>query len=1060
MLVLVLVLTLLLFADPYLETHHQNLEKFASVLIKQPVSVRKITIRNNGFEPVLKLYDVAIFDAAKTKVLLQAQELQVGIDLIGSLFKWNIKPGLLVVRDANFFIHRDKNKGLYVSGIKGIADNSATAPDSTFAETLKWLFEQSNIDLSDIALTWRLANGELLKFNSLNLKLHNGVLQHELKINGSFVQKRLPTKFEARLKLRGDILKQEISSLTGDVIVEDCLFKVPERFSGGGFFVPQTGNINLLIKRPEIVAKFFRKPLTADSLEGRIIWQDTKDNLVVEIDNFKYQDNWLAILGSLQFLFPSDKQSPIVDMQLEFSLADLAKAKLYYPVTQLPPDAIVWLDKAFVSSKPIRGSMILRGPLTKFPFDHNEGRFLAEAKLRDVHLNYDDAWPSLENINGKMTFAGRSMLIVTHAAKIMHTPVGSIKASIPDLDLPVLRIDSSINSNSRVGLRFVNSSPLKQTLAKKLQTINLTGPMQLDLKMLIPLTMLVSQKDTKIDGSIVLHDNYLQPSDLNFGLSKIRGELRFTENNLVAEELSGELFKLPVSITIDTLKTGARDTITKITMNGGAAIKDIEKAFSIKLNPCVTGDFKYQALLELHDLVEENVFKLHSDMHGIAVDLPEPFAKEASSKSKLNFAYYFGKNVSQMIINYNDQINAALAKKGGEIKFGGTPAKIPSASGIAVSGHIKKLDWSVWHNYLAQIKNNFAGAGSTIRQVSLDVDELRALGQVFKKIALQAKSKSGGWEIMLSMPTIQGKIFFSDGAKAQVQGVFQKLYLNSGEQQKNTTQFVPQDLPPLHFTINDFRYDNRKFNKVEFITNSQPKGLEISKIAITDPKFDLIASGDWLVIGAKQRTVLRGKIRSVDIGGLLKQLELTNDLVGGEGEADFALKWPAAPYKPTLAKIDGTFVVSASGGQIVNFSGKTEAKLGLSRFLNLLSLRHLSLDLGDLTKKGFGFDKLEGDFEITSGNAFAKKIMLDGPIAQVKARGRIGLAAQNYDINLSVTPHITSSVPIAAAFLGGPIVGVLSWVVADQIIAPVINKATTYAYHITGGWDNPTIKKI
>ncbi len=374
MLVLVLILVLLHFADPYLEAHHKNLEEFASALIKQPVSVRKITIRNNGFEPVLKLYDVAIFNEAKTKVLLQAQELQVGIDSIGSLFKWSIKPGLLVAHDANFFIYQDKSEELYFSGINEPLGNSTTIPNSSFAEILTWLFEQSNIDLNDIKLTWRLANGKVLKFNGLDLKLHNGVLQHELKINGNFIQEHhLPaTRFEASLKLRGDILKKEIYALTGDVIVEDCLLKLPERFSGGGFVIPQTGNINLLIKHSQVVAKFFRKPLITDNLRGRIIWQNTKDNLVVEIDNFKYQDNWLAILGNLQVLFPPDKQLPIVDMQLEFSLADLAKAKLYYPVTELPPDATVWLDKAFISSKPMTGNMILQGPLAKFPFDHNE----------------------------------------------------------------------------------------------------------------------------------------------------------------------------------------------------------------------------------------------------------------------------------------------------------------------------------------------------------------------------------------------------------------------------------------------------------------------------------------------------------------------------------------------------------------------------------------------------------------------------------------------------------------------------------------------------------------
>ncbi|CAL7964309.1 conserved hypothetical protein [Gammaproteobacteria bacterium] len=1086
MLVLVLILILLYFADHYIETHHQRLEKFASVLIKQPVSVRKIIVRNKGLEPVLKFYDVAVFNEAKTKVLLQAQELQIGIDLIGSLFGWNIKPGLLVVRGANFSISQDKNGELLVSGIKGTSGGSASDTNFAFAEILKWLFEQSKIDLSDVVLTWSVADGEILKFSNLQLKLYNGVLQHELKINGRFAQKYLPAKFEADLKLRGEILKQAISSLTGDIVIENCLFKSPEQFSGGGFFVPPVvGDINLLLKHPKVIAKFFRTPLTVESIEGKIIWQNTKDNLDVRIDKFKYQDAWLALRGDLQFLFPpitpdqnAKRMAPVVDIQLEFRLSNLARAKLYYPVTELPPDATVWLDKAFISSKPMMGNMILKGPIDKFPFDHNEGRFLANANIRDVHLNYDDAWPPIEHLNGKLLFANRSMVILTQDAKIMQSPIGLIKATIPDLDIPILSIESVINSDSSAGLKFVNLSPLKETIANKLQAISLTGPMRLDLKMIIPLSSLLSPKEakTKVDGYIALRANYLRPYELNFGLNNIQGELHFTENDLTANKLSGQLFDRPVELTVDTLSAKA-DTITRVTVTGSAAITDIEKGFSVKLNPYVAGDFKYRGLLELHDLSQSNVFKLNSDLQGITVDLPEPFAKAATGKSKFGLAYYFGGNkLSRIIVNYNDQINAVLAIKKinvkpwvvliGEIKFGTAPAAIFETSGIVISGFIKKLDLAVWRSYLSKMENNFTEVGTTIRQIGLKVDELRVLGQVLKKVALQAKPRNNGWEIMLSMATIQGKIFFPLASGVQIQGVFQKLYLDSGKEQQNTAVLKPQDLAPLHFTIDDFRYDNKKFNRVEFVTQpQQPKGLEISKITITDPKFNLTASGNWVSAGDKQQTTLRGKISSVDIGGLLQQLKLTDDLIGGKGEADFSLKWPNTPYNPSLKEVEGTFVVRASNGQIINFSGKTEAKLGLSRVLNLFSLRHLSLDLSDLTKKGFGFDKLESYLEIAHGNAFARKINLDGPIAGVQAKGKIGLVMQDYDIRLSVTPHITSSVPVVVTLLSvsnpiGPLIGLASWVVADKIIAPAIKKATTYTYHITGSWDNPTIKKI
>lgn len=1082
-----LILILLYFAEPYFETHHQKFEEFASVLVNQPVRVSKIVVRNNGLEPVLKLYDVAIFNETKTKVLLQAQELQIGIDLIGSLFKWNIKPGLLMVRGANFFIYQNKNGELFASGLKGTLNDSAVDTNSAFIEILRWLFEQSKIDLSNIALTWSLADGELLKFSDLQVKLYNGVLQHELKVSGSFAQKQPPAKFEADLKLRGDILKQTVFSLAGNVTIEDCLFKLPEQFSGGGFVVPSAGNINLLLKHPQVKAKFFRAPLAVESIEGKIVWQNTKDNLDVRIDKFRYQDTWLALRGDLQFLLPqvspdqnANSPAPVVDMRLEFRLANLAKAKLYYPVTELPPDAAVWLDKAFVSSKPMVGDMILKGPLDKFPFDHNEGRFLANANIRDVHLNYDSAWPPIEHLNGKLTFANRSMVILTQDAKIMRSPIGLIKAVIPDLDIPTLSIDSFINSDSSVGLQFVNSSPLKENIGSKLQAINLTGPMRLDLKMVMPLSSLLSPKDakTKVDGLITLHANYLQPCDLDFGLNNIQGELRFTENDLMADKLSGELFGRPMELAVKTLKTKSNDTITQVAMTGSAAIVDIEKGFAVQLNPYVAGDFTYRGLLELHDSPQSNVFKLNSNLYGITIDLPEPFAKSATSKSKINLAYYFGGNkLPRITVNYNDQVNAALAIKKikvkpwtvltGEIKFGGAPAAIVETSGIVISGFIKNLDWSVWRSYLSKMENNFTGVGTTIRQIGLKVDELRALGQVLKKVSLQAKPKNNGWEIMLVMPDIQGKIFFPLASGAQIQGVFHRLYLNSGKEQQKTAVLKPQDLAPLHFIINDFRYDNRKFNRIEFVTQPQlqPKRLEIVKINITDPKFGLTASGNWIATGEKQQTTLSGKISSVDIGGLLQQLELTGDVIGGKGEANFALKWPNVPYKPTLKEIEGTFVVNASKGQIINFSGKTEAKLGFSRVLNLFSLRHLSLDLGDLTKRGIGFDKLEGALEIARGNALVRKIKFDGPMVGVKAKGRIGLVAQDYDINLSVTPHITSSVPAVVTILSasnplGPLLGLASWVVTDKIIAPAIKKVTTYRYHITGGWSDPTINKI
>ena len=131
MLVLVMLLTSLHFVDSYLEKRHRDFENFISELIRQPVSIGKIAVGNSGLEPVLEFSDVAIFNDTKTKVLLQAQGLQVGIDLINSLLKWRTQIGLLVVRGIDFFVYQDKDGGIRVSGVKERLNN--VAAKSNFA---------------------------------------------------------------------------------------------------------------------------------------------------------------------------------------------------------------------------------------------------------------------------------------------------------------------------------------------------------------------------------------------------------------------------------------------------------------------------------------------------------------------------------------------------------------------------------------------------------------------------------------------------------------------------------------------------------------------------------------------------------------------------------------------------------------------------------------------------------------------------------------------------------------------------------------------------------------
>jgi uncharacterized protein YhdP len=115
------------------------------------------------------------------------------------------------------------------------------------------------------------------------------------------------------------------------------------------------------------------------------------------------------------------------------------------------------------------------------------------------------------------------------------------------------------------------------------------------------------------------------------------------------------------------------------------------------------------------------------------------------------------------------------------------------------------------------------------------------------------------------------------------------------------------------------------------------------------------------------------------------------------------------------------------------------------------------LDFGDLSEKGFGFDDMKGDFSMQNGTAMTQNAYLKGPIAKIAIKGKIGAVNKSYDINMQVTPYITGSLPVAAAIVGGPVLGVATWL-GSKVLSGVVNKIVSRAYQITGTWENPIVQ--
>jgi hypothetical protein len=85
--------------------------------------------------------------------------------------------------------------------------------------------------------------------------------------------------------------------------------------------------------------------------------------------------------------------------------------------------------------------------------------------------------------------------------------------------------------------------------------------------------------------------------------------------------------------------------------------------------------------------------------------------------------------------------------------------------------------------------------------------------------------------------------------------------------------------------------------------------------------------------------------------------------------------------------------------------------------------------------------------------------VIKGPTLRAEGKGQLDLARQQIDQQFTVTVPMSSAVPVAAAVMGGPLVGG-AVAVAQLALEHQIGKVTQFHYHINGTWSNPQVDKF
>ncbi len=740
----------------------------------------------------------------------------------------------------------------------------------------------------------------------------------------------------------------------------------------------------------------FREPLFAETLRGNLIVDYQDDKWQLSTNQLQLKNSHINTFSRLNIQLLS-AENIFIDLQTDFYDAYGKYVTHYLPVGVMKPGLIDWLDMAVTDGYVSAGSFILQGNLNDFPYRQHNGVFQVFFPVQDSKMQFLKNWPLLTETSAMVKFHNQSLFVTNAKAKTQDTFLTNGYVEVINLTDPHLTVSAEAHGKNRDVQSYVWNSALDKILGNTLRLFQFAGDSSLNLKLEVPLNR--KKVDVEIDGHIKFSDSEIYYPAQGYVLSEVNGVVDFTED----------------SISIDSMKAVMQNEIVYI--NAITKKGDSGREVIFYLDGVMQADY----LLQNYDWLPKDWISGESMWR---VDIEIPYKPE----------------------DYLVHIKANSLLEGAVLQLSDQVIKRPDSK-LRFSAEIDVLE------------NKGLQLISKVTTVPADGEDSKA-SDIFELFAV--RDENNRWDFNIDSKFISGKGGFTEGldkdTKIQLELENVDVYaLFASDKDKKYKPLNPADFPPLTLKAKKVLWDDWAFTNVKVETNWHKQGMLIDTFSLTSDAMTFNARGTWLTSWrGLHETVLQGTITSSNLGSTLVGLNFPRSLDRCDFLADFDSNWPAEPYKLSWANMKGNVSFEMHDGEILDVDpGAGGRLLGL---LNIFKLTNrLAFDFDDVTRRGFAFDSIKGDFEFINGDGSLKNFDVIAPAADINMFGSIGLVDQDYGLLMRVKPHTDSLTFAGGVLLGGVVVGAGLALIQKVFDLGVIGHNV---YSITGSWDDPKVEKI
>lgn len=810
---------------------------------------------------------------------------------------------------------------------------------------------------------------------------------------------------------------------------------------------------------------YFNQAIPVQNLIASGQWHYSPERLSLWLRSIQVTSPSVKANGAMRLDIPfKQPQNTFLSLLANFHLTQSQDAVKYLPMKEFDTDFSTWLINAIGSGKGSDGEVLIRGSVNDFPYLNHEGTFIVDGSIKPMQFSISPEWPTIKDVSGKLRFHNQAFSADV-ATNFQGVQLDDTKISVPDYygspngkSNPIVYVDLQAQGNAKNYLTFIQASPLKSTLGTWLNPFAIDGNGNLTLHLELPVAHLDGDH-IKVAGQWLAHNVDFTWKEFQLGLKKISGAIHFTQDSVTATKLTAELEKEPVQLNLTTEKTGNTIAALRVDAEGAMSVQQIETLAGIDwLSSYVSGQSQYQASLRVPFNTPDYVATLKSNLVGMKIDLPENLGKteKMSVPFALNFSINPTADTEKISVNYQKNMNATANIQ--HYSQSKTNQRVIQVDATAIA-----FSWPLVGALPQVSSKDSTSLWQSITSFTLHVSHLSLYKNNFSSAIISVARQTNGFLWSISANEAQGSVTVPNDLQHQpIKANFDYLTLISQKNNTKTDMTISAKnaatWPEFFLNIQHFKMGSQNLGAVVLHTSPVVNGVTFNDIQINNKLYQLSSRGQWINASKEDKTYLKGLFETKNVGQFLKETNVTQNFQAKAGVVNYDLVWPGSPLAFQLKTIQGDANIDVKDG-VIPVSGDA-AKMGLGKVLSLFSAqsiqRRLQLNFSDLNQNGYSFNSLLSKLHFQTGNAMVKEGLFDGPEAKIAFTGRIGLARQDYDVKLVVTPYVTSSLPLIATIAGGPIAGVATYAF-DKIAESSIAKFTSYHYLLVGPWSQPKL---